>query len=108
MSNNDEPFECLADRFGLKRLYPRGRLFSGAGAVHGSRGECEDKPSLAEKEDSANPDIGQCEFAVGLVFGGSENRTCVCGCFCPATVFKDPKVFSRCDTRKEQLAAEQT
>jgi hypothetical protein len=107
MSNNDGPFECIADQFGLRRLYPRGRLFSGAGDCDSGRMACEDQPSLSETEDSAKPEIGACEFAVGIIFAGSENRTCLTGCFCPATVFKDPKVYPGCDIRKEKLA-EQT
>lgn len=110
MSDDNEQLECVVDQFGLKRLYPNGRLFAGfsASVSDKSRRACSVQHSPTQTKKSAEPEPEACEFAVGLIFGGSENRTCVAGCFCPATVFKDPQVYPSCVIRKEKLAAEQT
>jgi hypothetical protein len=109
MSDEGKQLECVADEFGLKRLYPRSRLFTGSGTIvrDKSHRTCAVQPSSLQTEKSAKPEIEACEFAVGLIVAGSENRICVCGCFCEATIFKNSKVYAGCDIRKEKLA-EQT
>ena len=49
-----------------------------------------------------------CEFASGVITAACLGRNCsVHGCYCPPSVFRDPKVFVDCSTRKEKLLAEQ-
>ena len=49
-----------------------------------------------------------CEFATGVITAACLGRNCsVHKCYCPPSVFKDPKVFVDCSTRKEKLLAEQ-
>jgi hypothetical protein len=106
-SDDGKQSETVLDQFGPRRLYPRNRLFSGAG----QRAACAVHPAARSspyKSNEAAPLPDCCEFATGIIFEGSENRTCsVTGCFCPAAVFKDPAVYPSCDARKEKLAAEQ-
>jgi hypothetical protein len=108
MSDSKEPFEIIAERFSLKRLYPDDRMFTGSSKPSdGSYGKPADPNALPKPEEPIELAADTCEFAVGKCFRGSENRVCVCGSFCPTKVFKDPKVFLTCHNRIEKLA-EQT
>ena len=101
----EEKVETVLDQFGLRRLYPKDRMFSG----QGQRAACAVRPVVYSSRDVAEPLPGCCEFATGLIMDGIEARTCsVTTCFCPPAVFKDPKVSDGCSTRKEKLLAEQT
>jgi hypothetical protein len=104
MSDDKESFECLLDQFSLKRLYPKDRLFKGSGSVSdGSYRKPANQNFSPKPEEPIELESDICEFAVGKCFGGSENRVCVCGSFCPAKVFKVPKSFLECSTRIEKL-----
>jgi hypothetical protein len=108
LSDEGKQLECVADQFGLRRLYPRDRLFSG----QGQRAACAVHPSARRSPyaaDVAEPLPGCCEFATGIIFEGSESRTCSITdwSFCSAKFFKDSHSFEKCSARKEKLAAEQ-
>jgi len=101
VSNKSKQVETVLDQFGLKHLYSHGHTFSGSGKLAASRSSPYEAKSAAVLP-------GCCEFVTGIIFEGSENRTCcVTKCFCPAIVFKDPKIFENCSTSKEKLAANQ-
>lgn len=105
----DEKGETVLEQFGYRRVFPRSRLYSGS---DGRRAACAVQPSARRSlfaTEWVEPLPGCCMFATGIITEGSESRVCsLTGCFCPATVFKDPAIFKGCDTRKEKLAAEQT
>jgi hypothetical protein len=104
MSDDKESFECLLDQFSPKRLHPNNRLFMGSGSVSdGSYVKPAASNDFPKSEEPIEVVSDICEFAVGKCFGGSENRVCVCGSFCPAKVFKVPKSFLECSTRIEKL-----
>lgn len=105
MSDEGKHVETVLDQFGPNHLFPRGRLFTGAGSGAGRRAACavQRGPKVLE------PLPGCCEFATGFICEGAVNRTCsVTKCFCPAGVFRDPVNFENCSARKEKLSAEQT
>jgi hypothetical protein len=100
LTEKGKQIETVLDQFGLKHLYSRSRTFSGS-EKHAASVTQRSSPYEA-KSAAALP--GCCEFATGLIFEGSENRTCnVTKCFCPATVFTDPKIYPGCTIRKEKL-----
>jgi hypothetical protein len=49
------------------------------------------------------PNAGLCEFVGDIIDPVCEGRYCSDGTFCPASCFKDPKVFARCTFRLEKL-----
>ena len=103
MTDESKQVETVLDQFGLKHLHSHNQTFSGSG----KRAACAVQRSSPYEDKSVEVLPGCCEFATGFIFVGSENRTCsVTKCFCPATVFKDSKIFEKCSTRKEKLAAE--
>ena len=105
MTEKGKQVETVLDQFGLKHLYSRDHAFSDSGKF----ASCAIQRSSPYESKSAAVMPGCCEFATGLIFGASENRTCaVTKCFCPATVFKESKIFENCSIRKEKLTAEQT
>ena len=68
----------------------------GRGVVQSAR--CARQPDV----DRSLPE-GCCEFVGGLVYVTFDGRTCADGTFCPARIFRDPKVFVGCPTRLEKL-----
>ena len=71
----------------------------------GVSARCAVQPSVYGSKVAA-PLPGCCEFATGVITEACSGRNCgVHGCYCPPSVFRDPKVFGDCSTRKEKLAA---
>ena len=105
MSDESRQVETVLDQFGLKHLYSRNRTFSDSG----TRAACEVQRSSPYETKIAAALPGCCEFATGIIFAGSENRTCSAAkwIFCPATNFKDRKIYLSCTIRKEKLSSEQ-
>lgn len=100
MSEKGKQVETVLDQFGLKHLYSHGHSFSDSGTL----AACGVQRSSPYEAKSAAALPGACEFATGIIFAGSENRTCsATKCFCPATVFTDPKIYPVCSIRKEKL-----
>jgi hypothetical protein len=100
LTEKGKQVETVLDQFGLKHLQSRGHTFSDSE----TRASCVVQQSSPYESKSAAPLAGCCEFATGIFFEASENRTCaVTKCFCPATVFTDPKIYPVCSIRKEKL-----
>jgi hypothetical protein len=97
-----ERFETVVDQFGLRRLYPRSRLFAG----YDRAAACAVQPSA--RHSSYGVEWGEaaprcCMFATGVIAEGLEGRACsLNGCFCPSQVYKDCKVFQNCTCRTQE------
>jgi hypothetical protein len=53
------------------------------------------------------PTAGFCECVGDEIDPLCEGRYCLDRTFCPASCFKDPKVFARCTTRLEKMKMKQ-
>ena len=86
----------------MARVWQPNYPFAGVSA------RCAVQPSIhALKVVAPLPDC--CEFATGVITEACLGRNCsVLGCYCPPSVFRDPKVFEGCSTRKEKLAEAQS
>ena len=106
VSNENRRVETVLDQFGLKHLYSRNRTFSDSG----TRAACEVQRSSPYETKIAAALPGCCEFAIGIIFAGSENRTCSAAqwIFCPARVFKDHTVYQTCPIRMKRIPAKKT
>ncbi len=104
--SGSEERKTVLEEFSLKRLFPRDRLFTGAGQSVAVQARCAVKPSVYRTE-HVEALAGCCEFGTGIVYAGCEGRTCsVTGCFCEPGVFRVAVVFEGCTIRREKLAAE--
>jgi hypothetical protein len=106
VSDESRQVETVLDQFGLKHLYSRNRRFSDSG----TRAACEVQWSSPYETKIAAALPGCCEFATGIIFAGSENRTCSAAqwIFCPARVFKDPTVYQTCPVRMKRISEKST
>ena len=93
----EKKLETVLHQFGLKHLHISDPAFA-----------VPETPAVKRSSKTAAALPGCCEFATGIIYEGSENRTCsaTSGHFCPATDFMNTQRIECCIFRKRKLEPE--
>ena len=94
MTEKGKQVETVLDQFSMKHLQTCDHAFSDSG----KRAVCSVRRSSLYSPETAAALPGCCEFAIGIITAGSENRTCSAAdfSFCDATFFMNPKSYLGC------------